>query len=77
MKKLFFLLTAFLVFTNVNSQILDPVKWTTKIEQKSEGVFVTYCAKGVVKRTLKALGFHVEALKGPPGKREMTRAIKM
>jgi len=40
MKKLFFLLTAFLVFTNVNSQILDPVKWTTKIEQKSEGVFV-------------------------------------
>ena len=40
MKKLLFLLTAFLVFTNVNSQILDPVKWTTKIEQKSEGVFV-------------------------------------
>ncbi|WP_140486888.1 protein-disulfide reductase DsbD family protein [Flavobacterium sp. GSA192] len=40
MKKLFFLLIAFLVFTNVNSQILDPVKWTTKIEQKSEGVFV-------------------------------------
>lgn len=40
MKKLLFILTAFLVFTNVNSQILDPVKWTTKIEQKSEGVFV-------------------------------------
>lgn len=40
MKKLLFLLIAFLVFTNVNSQILDPVKWTTKIEQKSEGVFV-------------------------------------
>ncbi|MFL9829685.1 cytochrome c biogenesis protein CcdA [Flavobacterium sp. ST-87] len=40
MKKLVFILTAFLVFTNVNSQILDPVKWTTKIEQKSEGVFV-------------------------------------
>ncbi|KDN53768.1 protein-disulfide reductase DsbD family protein [Flavobacterium seoulense] len=39
MKKLLFILTAFLVFTNVNSQILDPVKWTTKIEQKSEGVF--------------------------------------
>lgn len=40
MKKLLFLLTAFLVFTNANAQILDPVKWTTKIEQKSEGVFV-------------------------------------
>lgn len=40
MKKLLFLLTAFLVFTNANAQILDPVKWTTKIEQKSGGVFV-------------------------------------
>ena len=26
---------------------------------------------------LKAVGFVVEALKGPPGKREMTRAIKV
>lgn len=40
------------------------------------GVLVTYCAKGIVKRTLKAIGFSVEALPGPPGKREMTRAIK-
>lgn len=40
------------------------------------GCLVTYCAKGAVKRTLKALGFTVEALPGPPGKREMTRAIK-
>lgn len=43
---------------------------------KKDGVLVTYCAKGVVKRTLKAVGFQIEALKGPPGKREMTRAIK-
>ena len=40
MKKILFILAAFLVFANVNSQILDPVKWTTKIEKKSEGVFV-------------------------------------
>jgi tRNA U34 5-methylaminomethyl-2-thiouridine-forming methyltransferase MnmC len=40
------------------------------------GVLVTYCAKGYVKRHLKLLGFTVEALPGPPGKREMTRAIK-
>ena len=46
------------------------------IALKREGVLVTYCAKGVVKRTLKAVGFQIEALKGPPGKREMTRAIK-
>ena len=43
---------------------------------KPDGVLVTYCAKGEVKRTLKAVGFQVEGLKGPPGKREMTRAIK-
>ena len=43
---------------------------------KPDGVLTTYCAKGVVKRTLKAVGFQIEALKGPPGKREMTRAIK-
>ena len=40
------------------------------------GIFVTYCAKGAVKSNLKALGFKVEALAGPPGKREMTRGIK-
>ncbi len=41
-----------------------------------DGIFVTYCAKGAVKRALKAIGFEVEALPGPPGKREMTRGIK-
>ena len=43
---------------------------------KSGGVLTTYCAKGVVKRTLKKVGFEIEALPGPPGKREMTRATK-
>ena len=42
----------------------------------SEGFLVTYCAKGVVKRTLKSVGFEIENLKGPPGKREMIRANK-
>ncbi len=56
--------------------------WTTEIfsklyaSLKSGGVIVTYCAKGQVKRNLKAAGFSVEGLPGPPGKREMTRAIK-
>ena len=43
----------------------------------SDGVLVTYCAKGVFKRTLKDIGFEVEGLPGPPGKREMTRAFKV
>ncbi|MEZ4984612.1 MAG: tRNA (5-methylaminomethyl-2-thiouridine)(34)-methyltransferase MnmD [Saprospiraceae bacterium] len=41
------------------------------------GVLVTYCAKGVVKRTLRDIGFTVEGIPGPPGKREMTRAVKV
>jgi tRNA U34 5-methylaminomethyl-2-thiouridine-forming methyltransferase MnmC len=43
---------------------------------KSNGILVTYCAKGSFKRNLKALGFVLENVPGPPGKREMTRAIK-
>ncbi|MFK7948465.1 MAG: tRNA (5-methylaminomethyl-2-thiouridine)(34)-methyltransferase MnmD [Saprospiraceae bacterium] len=44
---------------------------------KQHGIFVTYCAKGQFKRDLKAIGFTVEAIPGPPGKREMTRALKL
>lgn len=40
------------------------------------GVLMTYCAKGSVKRTLRDIGFIIEPLPGPPGKREITRAIK-
>lgn len=44
---------------------------------KQGAVFVTYCAKGQLKRDLKSLGLKVESLAGPPGKREMIRAIKI
>lgn len=56
--------------------------WTTSIFQKmfnllkNNGVLVTYCAKGQVKRDLKSVGFTIVSLPGPPGKREMTKAIK-
>lgn len=43
---------------------------------KPGGVFVTYCAKGQLKRDLKTLGLDVESLPGPPGKREMVRALR-
>lgn len=61
----------------------QPELWTidvlTKIHHtmKSNGVFVTYCAKGQLKRDLKELGFRVETLPGPPGKKEMVRAVKV
>jgi tRNA U34 5-methylaminomethyl-2-thiouridine-forming methyltransferase MnmC len=43
---------------------------------KVGGFLVTYCAKGQVKRNMKEVGFTIEPLPGPPGKREMTRAWK-
>ena len=41
-----------------------------------DGILVTYCAKGDVKRTLKRVGFSLESIPGPPRKREMTRASR-
>jgi tRNA U34 5-methylaminomethyl-2-thiouridine-forming methyltransferase MnmC len=40
------------------------------------GLLVTYCARGQFKRDLKEVGFLVETLPGPPGKKEMTRGVK-
>jgi tRNA U34 5-methylaminomethyl-2-thiouridine-forming methyltransferase MnmC len=60
----------------------QPEMWTAAIFSKlityltPGGILVTYCAKGEVKRTLKKVGFSIESLAGPPGKREMVRAIK-
>ncbi len=57
--------------------------WTKDVFNKcfellnAKGILVTYCAKGEVKRTLKTTGFKVETLTGPPGKREMIRAVKI
>jgi len=43
---------------------------------KPNAFLITYCAKGIFKRTLKSIGFEVVALGGPIGKREITMAIK-
>ena len=40
MKKIIFLLLSVLAFANLNAQILDPVKWTTKIEKKSDNTYL-------------------------------------
>lgn len=60
----------------------QPDMWTRALLEKAVqklqtgGVFVTYCAKGQLKRDLKTLGLEVQSIPGPPGKREMVRAIK-
>ncbi len=43
---------------------------------KKDGILTTYCAKGQVRRNLKAVGFSIEKIPGPRGKREITRAFK-
>ena len=40
MRKILFILLAFLAFVKGNAQILDPVKWTTKIEKKSDTNYI-------------------------------------
>lgn len=42
-----------------------------------QATLATYCAKGVVRRALQHAGFSVERLSGPPGKREVLRAVKV
>lgn len=61
----------------------QPEMWSKEIFSgisavtQPEGVLVTYSAKGEVKRNLRANGFKVKLLPGPPGKRQMIRAIKI
>lgn len=61
---------------------VQPELWTETIFQKMynalkpNGVLVTYSAKGSVRRAMQVVGFKVEKLPGPPGKREMLRATK-
>lgn len=71
-----------LVYFDAFAPNKQPEMWTIPMLQKTieslvrNGVFVTYCAKGQLKRDLASIGTRVETLKGPPGKREMIRAIK-
>lgn len=61
---------------------VQPELWTEAIFEnmhkalRFNGVLVTYSAKGSVRRAMQAVGFKVERLPGPPGKREMLRATK-
>ena len=60
----------------------QPEMWSETVFQRlyehlnDQGVCVTYSAKGMIKRRLKSVGFIVETRPGPPGKREMIRALK-
>lgn len=71
-----------LIFFDAFGPDKQPDMWQrsnlVKLERamKPQGVFVTYSAKGQLKRDLVSLGLLVEKIPGPPGKREMIRATK-
>ncbi len=71
-----------LVFFDAFSPDVQPELWTEQTFVKifealsKGGVLVTYSAKGSVRRAMKKVGFQVERLPGPPGKREMLRGEK-
>lgn len=61
----------------------QPELWTEHIFKnmfdllEDNGVLVTYCAQGQMKRNMKSAGFKVQSLPGALGKREMTRGLKI
>jgi tRNA U34 5-methylaminomethyl-2-thiouridine-forming methyltransferase MnmC len=71
-----------LIYFDAFAPNVQPELWTTEVFVKifqsmnSNGILVTYCCKGDVKRSLKSAGFVIEKLPGPPGKGEMLRAMK-
>ena len=72
-----------LIYFDAFSPRKQPELWTKSIfsflyeQLNNKGILVSYCAKGSVKRMLQKVGFKVMTLKGPPGKREMIKAIKL
>ncbi|TDY07603.1 tRNA (5-methylaminomethyl-2-thiouridine)(34)-methyltransferase MnmD [Meridianimaribacter flavus] len=72
-----------LIYFDAFGARVQPELWTETVFElmykalKPKGVLVTYSAKGSVRRAMQTVGFSVEKLPGPPGKREMLRATKL
>nr|WP_225990358.1 tRNA (5-methylaminomethyl-2-thiouridine)(34)-methyltransferase MnmD [Flavobacterium sp. SaA2.13] len=60
----------------------QPELWSADIFKKmftalkTDGILVTYACRTVIKKAMQEAGFVTEKLPGPPGKREMLRAVK-
>ena len=72
-----------LVYFDAFAPEKQPEMWSEELfrhiyaAMNNNGILTTYCAKGVIRRLLQAIGFRVERLPGPPGgKREILRASK-
>ena len=71
-----------LVYFDAFGPDYQPELWDTGVFRKiaacmgKNSRLVTYSAKGQVRRNLREAGFSIEKAPGPPGKREITIAIK-
>ena len=71
-----------IVYYDAFAPTAQPELWTVDVfktlfaQINAGGVLVTYCSKGDVRRAMQAAGFVVEKIPGPPGKREMVRAVR-
>lgn len=60
----------------------QPEMWTEELIKKvsesvrKDGILVTYCAKGAVRRAFSTAGFQMERVPGPIGKKEILRGKK-
>jgi tRNA U34 5-methylaminomethyl-2-thiouridine-forming methyltransferase MnmC len=71
-----------LIYYDAFAPNAQPELWAKEVFEKvfsmlePGGVLVTYCSKGDVRRAMTAAGFTVKKLPGPPGKREILRALQ-
>ena len=68
------------IYFDAFSPDVQPEMWEDKVfgniiaHCNPKAILTTYSAKGAVRRALQSVGFEVERIPGPPGKREMLRA---
>lgn len=71
-----------LVYFDAFAPDKQPEMWTEEILQNvaktvcKNGILLTYCAKGTVRRAFSSAGFNMERIPGPPGKKEILRGKK-
>ncbi len=72
-----------LIFFDAFAPDAQPELWTEQVfrilanKTVTGGLLTTYCSKGSVRRAMQAAGWQVHKLPGPPGKREMVRAVRI
>lgn len=71
-----------IIYFDAFAPAAQPELWTEAAFEKlynlliPGGWLVTYCSKSIVRKAMQAAGFRIEKIPGPPGKREIVRAIK-